>query len=333
MRREVTSLNFPRNEKTSPVNRLFNGASRNNLRRIYSGEGEKSQNIPEIVSSFLNYSSIERGLSPRTIDAYRRDLAQYMQWLKKDIIKVDSYSLGRYISELRGKGYEPSSISRKISVIRMLYRFLNMEGKIERNPLNEIVSPRVEIKIPIFLSEREVERLLNVPSTNNLYGIRDKTILEVLYGAGLRISELVNLNVNDLNLSKGWIKVLGKGSKERIIPLGRKACYWIRSYLRERKKEDDEKRRALFCNRYNKRISRQSCWKAVKKYALKAGITKKISPHTLRHSFATHLLSRDADLRSVQELLGHTNISTTQIYTHITQERLKRAYNKYHPRA
>mgnify|MGYP001067478072 CR=1 FL=1 len=286
----------------------------------------------EIVSSFLNYLSIERGLSPHTIDAYRRDLFQYTRWLKKDITEVDSSLLGRYISELRGKGYTPSSISRKISVIRMFYRFLNMEGKIEHNPLDEITSPRLGRKIPAFLSEREVERLLDAPSPDSLYGIRDKAILEVLYGAGLRISELVNLDVNDLNLSKGWIKVLGKGSKERIIPLGRKACYWIRSYLREKKRED-KKRGPLFCNRYGKRISRQSCWKTVKKYALKAGITKRISPHTLRHSFATHLLSRDADLRSVQELLGHTNISTTQIYTHITQERLKKVYKKYHPRA
>jgi len=285
----------------------------------------------EIASSFLNYLSIERGLSPHTIDAYRRDLFQYTRWLKKDIVEVNSSLLGRYISELR-KGYAPSSISRKISVIRMFYRFLNMEGETEHNPLDEITSPRLGRKIPTFLSEREVEHLLDAPSPDSLYGIRDKAILEVLYGAGLRISELVNLDVNDLNLSKGWVKVLGKGSKERIIPLGRKACYWIRSYLRERKRED-KKKGPLFCNRYGKRISRQSCWKTVKKYALKAGITKRISPHTLRHSFATHLLSRDADLRSVQELLGHTNISTTQIYTHITQERLKKVYKKYHPRA
>ncbi|MEA1964293.1 MAG: site-specific tyrosine recombinase XerD [Candidatus Aerophobetes bacterium] len=290
-----------------------------------------SRGILETVSSFLNYLSVERGLSPHTIDAYRKDLLQYTSWLKRDVTEVDSSLLGRYISELR-ESYEASSISRKISVIRMFYRFLSMEGEIGDNPLEEITSPRVGRKIPAFLSEREVERLLNAPSPDSLYGIRDKAILEVLYGAGLRISELVGLDVNDLNLSKGWIKVLGKGSKERITPLGRKACYWIRSYLKEKKKKD-KKGRPLFCNRYGRRISRQSCWKSVKKYALEAGITKRISPHTLRHSFATHLLSREADLRSVQELLGHTNISTTQIYTHITQERLRKVYKKYHPRA
>lgn len=286
----------------------------------------------ELIKSFLDYLWVERGLSSHTIQAYRSDLTQYVKWLKRDILKVDSSLIGRYVANLRENGCGSPSIARKLSAIRMFYKFLDIEGKSNHNPLEGVISPRAGRKIPNYLSLTEVERLLNSPSSSDLFRTRDKAILEVLYGTGLRISELVNLNISDLDLSHRWVKVLGKGSKERIVPLGRKACQCIRAYLREREIKKGEET-PLFYNRYGKRISRQACWKAVKKYAQRAGITKRISPHTLRHSFATHLLARDADLRSVQELLGHSNIGTTQIYTHITQERLKRVYKKYHPRA
>jgi len=276
--------------------------------------------------------SIERGLSPNTLQAYRRDLCQFRDWLKKEFLQVDSALIGNYLATLREKGNKSRTLNRKLSVVRMFYKFLYTEGKIDHNPVEGVSSPRLGRKIPSFLSEKEVEALLETPSVDEQYGIRDRAILEVVYGAGLRISELINLNLTDLNLKGGWVKVLGKGSKERIVPLGREACRWVRIYLRKRRTETTDKL-SLFCNRYGKRLSRQACWKIIKKYSQKAGITKKISPHTLRHSFATHLLSRDADLRFVQELLGHTNISTTQIYTHITQERLKKVYKKYHPRA
>jgi len=187
-------------------------------------------------------------------------------------------------------------------------------------------------RIPSFLSEEEVEALLEAPLVYDDYGIRDRAILEVMYGSGLRISELVNLSPSDLNLEGGWVKVLGKGSKERIVPLGRQACRALRLYLGKREIETTRPQ-PLFYNRYGKRLSRQSCWKIVKKYAKKIGLTKRTSPHTLRHSFATHLLFHDADLRSVQELLGHSLLSTTAIYTHITSERLKNVYKKCHPRA
>ncbi len=285
-----------------------------------------------LIESFISYLEVERGLSPNTLQAYRRDLCQFRNWLKKDFFQVDSTLMGNYLATLREKGNGSSTLNRKLSVIRMFYKFLYTEGKIDHNPVEGISSPRRGRKIPSFLSEKEVETLLEAPSVDEEYGSRDRAILEVIYGAGLRISELVNLDLTDLNLKVGWVKVLGKGSKERIVPLGRQACRWVRIYLRKRKIEKANKL-ALFCNRYGKRLSRQTCWKIIKKYSQKAGITKKISPHTLRHSFATHLLSRDADLRFVQELLGHTNISTTQIYTHITQERLKKVYKKYHPRA
>lgn len=284
------------------------------------------------IEPFIDYLSIERGLSPNTLQAYRRDLCQFRDWLKKEFLQVDSALIGNYLATLREKGNKSRTLNRKLSVVRMFYKFLYTEGKIDHNPVEGVSSPRLGRKIPSFLSEKEVEALLEAPSVDEQYGSRDRAILEVIYGAGLRISELVNLNLTDLNLKGGWVKVLGKGSKERIVPLGREACRWVRIYLRKRRIETTDKL-SLFCNRYGKRLSRQACWKITKKYSQKSGITKKISPHTLRHSFATHLLSRDADLRFVQELLGHTNISTTQIYTHITQERLKKVYKKYHPRA
>ena len=284
------------------------------------------------IEPFIDYLTVERGLSPNTLQAYRRDLCQFRDWLKKNFLQVDSALIGNYLATLREKGNKSRTLNRKLSVVRMFYKFLYTEGKTDHNPVEGVSSPRLGRKIPSFLSEKEVEALLETPSVDEQYGIRDRAILEVVYGAGLRISELINLNLTDLNLKGGWVKVLGKGSKERIVPLGREACRWVRIYLRKRRIETTDKL-SLFCNRYGKRLSRQACWKIIKKYSQKAGITKKISPHTLRHSFATHLLSRDADLRFVQELLGHTNISTTQIYTHITQERLKKVYKKYHPRA
>ena len=256
-----------------------------------------------------------------------------MAWIQNDVLKVDSAQIGKFLRTLREKGYESSSINRKLSTVRMFYKFLHLEGKVERSPLEGITSPRLGRKLPAYLSEKEINELLSAPSTRgSLLGLRDKAILEVLYGGGLRISELVNLDVSDLNLRGGWVRVMGKGAKERIVPLGRVACQWVRTYLRERG-EEPKSRVALFCNRYGRRLSRQACWKIIKKWAKDAGISKPIFPHTLRHSFATHLLSRDADLRFIQEMLGHTNVSSTQIYTHVTSERLRRVYKKYHPRA
>jgi len=284
------------------------------------------------IDGFLDYLYVERGLSPNTISSYRVDIEQFRKWLKSEKFEVPSLIIGEYANFLRkDKGLSPSSIARKLSAIRMFYRFLTAEGDINENPAQDVVSPRRGRKIPAYLSIKEVEKLLEAPSCNSTLSIRDKAILECLYAGGLRISELVGLNREDLNLSSGWLKVRGKGSRERMVPLGRKALKWISKYLRERGKI--ERNSPLFCNRYGRRISRQSCWKMIKKYTKVAGINKKISPHTLRHSFATHLLSGEADLRSVQELLGHVNISTTQIYTHITQERLTKVYKKYHPRA
>jgi len=285
-----------------------------------------------LINSFLNYLKVERGLSFNTVQAYKIDLRQFEKSVDGDLLQADSSLIGRYIATLREKGYLSSTLNRKLSVVRMFYCFLFSEGKINYNPSETISSPRKKIKIPCYLSLKEIEGLLQAPFTNTSYGLRNRAILEVLYGSGIRISGLVGLNRGDINLKTGWLKVFGKGSRERMVPIGREAKLWVRKHLRERG-EEEGKDTPLFCNRYNNRLSRQYCWKIIKKYAEIARIKKTISPHTLRHSFATHLLSHEADLRSVQELLGHVNIATTQIYTHITQERLKKVYKKYHPRA
>lgn len=283
------------------------------------------------VRLFLDHLRVERGLSSNTLFSYKTDISQFEKWLPCSILDASSTLVGDYVFFLRKKGLSVASISRKLSAIKAFYRFLQQEGLLKENPAQDIVSPRRGRKIPSYLSLEEVERLLGAPPVERLSGIRDKAILETLYATGIRISELVNLNRGDVNLKSGWLKVKGKGGRERMVPLGKEAAKWIRRYLGER--ENRGKDVPLFCNRYGRRISRQSCWKILKKYARKAGIKKEIYPHILRHSFATHLLARDADLRAVQELLGHVNISTTQVYTHITQERLKKIYKKYHPRA
>lgn len=292
----------------------------------------RTQNL---VESFISYLKVERGLSLNTLKSYRLDLYQFLE-KRKDFFTLSSSRAGEWLESLRREGKETSTLARKLSSLRMFYRFLLQEGKIKENPWEGFSSPRRGRKLPSYLSFKEVERLLSLPSPGTFVGLRDKAILEFLYATGVRVSELVNLKRKDLNLKDRWVKVMGKGGKERLLPLGREASLWIRKYLKELKEkrmEGEGKQSPLFLNRYGRKLSRITVWKRIKKYAKDAGITKKISPHTLRHSFATHLLAQDADLRSVQELLGHRNISTTQIYTHITQERLKKIYRRYHPRA
>lgn len=290
--------------------------------------------MPQIpIDSFLDHLRVERGLSPNTLSSYKVDLKQFEQWLPCDTSRVSSALIGEYASFLKNeKGLSVASISRKLSAVRMFYSFLLAEGTVVDNPAGQVSSPRRGQRIPTYLSLKEIEKLLDAPLyEQKTLGLRDKAILETLYATGLRISELVNLNHRDVNFHSGWLRVKGKGSRERMVPLGGEALRWIKEYAT--KKGEEGKNFPLFCNRYGRRISRQSCWSIVRKYAEKAGINKDISPHALRHSFATHLLSKDADLRAVQELLGHVSISTTQVYTHITQERLRRVYKKYHPRA
>lgn len=295
--------------------------------------------MQELVESFLNYLSVERSLSNNTIAAYRRDLNKYISCLEKSRISALSQSTRKDISDfmfrLKDNGLNASSIARNLAAIKVFYRFLVRERILKVDPSSLLDSPRLWKRIPDALSSQEVEDLLKGPSLRQTQGIRDRAILEVMYATGMRVSEAVNLKLTDVNLDAGFARCIGKGSKERIVPLGKQAIAALRRYLEEARPKLLKKSQAetiLFLSRLGKRVSRQSFWKIIKAYARKARIKKNIRPHTLRHSFATHLLEGGADLRSVQEMLGHADISTTQIYTHIDKNRLKLIHKTYHPR-
>lgn len=308
-----------------------------------SGRRDKLQNIRfqhenVYLDEFLNHLNVERGLSPNTLAAYRCDLEKFIVFLGRKGVggfeKVKREEVIDFLMEEKDRGLAPGSLSRLLVSIRMLFRFLTSEGYLRRDVTEVIESPRLWQTLPGVLSIDEVESLLRQPDSGNKYGCRNRAILELLYASGLRASELVELKVSDVNLVSGFVRSRGKGSKERIVPVGRVAVAAIKSYLEEsrplfRKSEQP----FLFLSQRGKPISRQWLWRIVKKYIRRAGIKKKVSPHTLRHSFATHVLSRGADLRVVQEMLGHSNISTTQIYTHVDRERLREVHRKFHPRA
>jgi len=294
--------------------------------------------VKELIDSFLDYLSVERGLAKNTIVAYRQDLNIYLDFMiKRGINALSRISKNEIIEFMlfeKEKGVSPTSISRRLAAIRMFHRFLCRERILKEDPTTLIDSPRLWKKVPDTLSLNEVESLISQPDPRLCQGSRDKAILETLYATGMRVSESTDLKVNNINLDIGFLRCIGKGNKERVIPLGRKAIHSINRYLvfsrpRFLKNKTSE---FLFVNRSGGRLSRQSIWKLIKQYAKEAKIKKTIKVHTLRHSFATHLLERGADLRSVQEMLGHSNISTTQIYTHIDKERLKTIHKMFHPR-
>ena len=297
----------------------------------------------ELYAFFLKN---EKNYSNYTIISYRNDLIQFFNYLKlyrilKDdkIEYVDRSVMRKYIVSLKKSDYSARSISRKISTVRSFFKFCLREGIIKVNPTINLITPKINKKLPYFLYLQEVNKLIEAPLKNTIFGIRDRAILELLYGTGIRVGELVNLNICNIDLYEKTIIVFGKGSKERILPLGNPSIRAIQEYLTSRNlsekkifvnKNDLE---ALFLNRLGGRLTARSIRRIIIKYMKMAGLNKKISPHVLRHSFATHLLGGGADLRSVQELLGHKSLSTTQIYTHITKERLKTIYKKSHPRA
>jgi integrase/recombinase XerD len=292
----------------------------------------------ELVDAFLNYLSVERGLSRNTIISYQEDINTYIDFLKGT--HIDSFSLAKknditdFMLSQKDKGLASNSVARRLAAIKAFYRFLVRERILKTDPSNLIDSPKLWKKIPQTLSVNEVDALLSQPNIRNRQGIRDKAILETLYATGMRVSEAVNLKTDNVNLDVGFLRCTGKGNKERIIPLGAKAIASLKKYLGVSRPQQLKNKEIdfLFLNRFGKKISRQSLWKLIKRYAREARIKKPIRPHTLRHSFATHLLERGADLRSVQEMLGHANISTTQIYTHISKERLKAIHRMFHPR-
>ncbi|HWI61635.1 MAG TPA: site-specific tyrosine recombinase XerD [Symbiobacteriaceae bacterium] len=295
--------------------------------------------MKKLIHEFINYLSVERGLAVNTLESYGRDLRQYSEFLETDdetaLDSVSRNTIVNYLLYLQSQGKATATIARRLAALKAFYQFLVREKRINADPTANLESPKLEKRLPKVLSVTEVERLLAQPDSGQPAGIRDRAMLELLYATGIRVSELVSLDVTDVNLEMGYIKCEGKGSKERIVPLGSLAIQSCRDYLgsaRSRLVREREEQ-ALFVNHHGHRLTRQGFWKIVKKYADDAKIEKEITPHTLRHSFATHLLENGADLRSVQEMLGHADISTTQIYTQVTRGRIKEVYAKAHPRA
>jgi integrase/recombinase XerD len=294
--------------------------------------------MQELIETFLDYLSVERGLSRNTIIAYRKDLNDYVSFLNQRHINALSGTkrddVTNFMLFQKDRNISANSIARQIAAIKVFYRFLVRERVLKSDPTNLLDSPKLWKKIPETLSVNEVTALLDAPNSRTTQATRDKAILETLYATGMRVSEAVNLRLDNVNLDIGFLRCLGKGNKERVIPLGKKAIGALRRYLEAGRPKllKNKESEFLFLNRFGKKISRQSLWKIIKLYARQARIKKPIRPHILRHSFATHLLERGADLRSVQEMLGHANISTTQIYTHINKERLKTIHRMFHPR-
>ncbi len=292
----------------------------------------------EPIDTFLNYLSVERGLARNTIISYRGDLNSYMNFITSINIdalsKITKNDIINFMLNQKDKGISANSIARRLAAVRMFHRFLARERILKNDPAGLIDSPKLWKRIPDTLSLSEVDTLIARPDIRDKQGMRDKAILETLYATGMRVSEAVNLKVDNVNLDIGFLRCIGKGNKERVIPLGKKAIHSIQRYLKISRPHLLKKKESefLFLNRFGKKISRQSLWKIIKRYAKEARIKKPIKPHTLRHSFATHLLERGADLRSVQEMLGHSDISTTQIYTHINKDRLKTIHRMFHPR-
>ena len=292
------------------------------------------------IRDFLHYLVVERGLAENTIQSYSRDLLQYKTYINEiesvsDWNRVTYQMITQYLYSLKDKGRKATTLARQIASIRSFHRFLIREGICSHDPSDHVGVPKTERALPKVLSMKEVENLLAAPDLSTPIGLRDKAMLELLYATGLRVSELVNLNEDDMHLTMGFLRCLGKGNKERIVPLGSYAVKAVEDYLEIGKPllVKRKQRQALFVNHRGERLTRQGFWKILKKLTVEAGIHKTITPHTLRHSFATHLLENGADLRAVQEMLGHADISTTQIYTHVTKHRLKDVYTTYHPRA
>ncbi|WP_188206074.1 site-specific tyrosine recombinase XerD [Alkalibacillus aidingensis] len=295
--------------------------------------------MKDAVQDFIHFLKIEKGLADNSISSYQRDLKQYITFMKEqeqltNIEEIERHHIRSFLSELHLQGKSSASISRMISTIRSFHQFIVREYQVTHDASLHIEKPKTERQLPKVLSNPEVERLLNIEGDKPI-DLRNKAMIETLYATGLRISELLALKVDDLHLLMGFVRVFGKGGKERIIPLGRHAQHAIQQYVDEarpillKKNKND----ALFLNHRGNNMTRQGFWKVLKALAKSQGIVKEITPHMLRHSFATHLLENGADLRAVQEMLGHSDISTTQIYTHVSKSRLKDIYKDYHPRA
>jgi integrase/recombinase XerD len=297
-------------------------------------EGEAGR-AEQQIATFLDTLWMEHGVADNTLTAYRTDLTHFANWLNQqgdDLETADDGLIRLYLASL-GR-YSTRTLSRRLSSIRRFYRYMLREALITTDPSAGVESPRLGRPLPRSLSEAEVEALLDAPDTATVLGLRDRAMLEVLYASGLRVSELVGLTITQLNLRQGLVRVIGKGNKERLVPLGAEALDWLERYLKTGRPElvDVSGSDAVFPSRRGTQMTRQTFWHSIKRYARQAGISKPLSPHVIRHAFATHLLNHGADLRVVQMLLGHTDISTTQIYTHVARERLKNLHAEHHPR-
>lgn len=295
-------------------------------------------NGPDHIREFLDHVVVEKGLSRNTHDSYQRDLLRFAVYLEGrggSVTSAEPTDVSSYLKHLRESGLSPRSYTRALITLRGFYKFLLKKGQVAASPCSSIDVPRVQRKLPEFLSLEEVESLLNAPDEKSPLGLRDRAMLETLYATGLRVSELVSLKLNDINLQGGWLAAFGKGSKERLVPLGEAAMVCLKNYMENGRGALLKKKssKTLFVTNRGAGMTRQNFWVIIKNHALRSGIeTRKIKPHIIRHSFATHLLERGADLRIVQAMLGHADISTTQIYTHVTNERLRNIHKKNHPR-
>jgi integrase/recombinase XerD len=288
----------------------------------------------DLVREFLNYIQVEKGLSANTLQSYARDVAKLQSWAEKNRKQIEALErkdLREWISSMSRAGLAPTSVSRAVSAARGFFRFLMLDGHIKRHPAEDLHTPQKLSYLPRFLTEDEIETLLGAPDVATDEGIRDRAILELMYATGLRASELAGLKTADVDIHAGLLACHGKGNKERRVPIGKSAIHWLQQYLRVRRQMGGETRPQLFLY-HGRGLTRQTAWTIIKKHAAKAGLPD-ISPHTLRHSFATHLMQHGADSRSVQALLGHSDISTTEIYTHITDLHMRKAYDRFHPRA
>lgn len=293
--------------------------------------------VAEEIQNFLNHLSVEAGLSSNTIAAYRRDLLAFSRFLekeKKGVSRVRVEDLVRYLGQRRTQKAASATVARNLVAIRMFLRFLQSEGKIEENPASDLDSPKLWRRLPEQLNAVDVKKLLQAPDPKTPQGIRDRALLETLYATGARISELLGLRLEAMNLELGFLRLRGKGDKERLVPLGKKAQEAMRHYLETVRPELSAKRQSdlVFLSKNGRALDRINAFLHIQKYARLAGIRRRVSPHSLRHSFATHLLEGGADLRAVQELLGHASISSTQIYTHVDQSKVKELHKKFHPR-
>jgi len=293
---------------------------------------------PLVVDAYLDHLRVERRLAGHTLESYARDLsalAAFAAGAGRSVDELDRQALERFVREQRGRGLAPRSVARLVAAVRGFYRFLVLDRRLESSPADDLQPPRAWPALPTFLSIEEVDTLIAQPDVTTPLGLRDRAMIELLYATGLRVTELVSVRLADLHLDEHYVTCIGKGSKERLVPIGEQATDWIRKYSATARRELLKGRASprLFLNVRGGPLSRVGFWKVLKRYALAARLPRTLSPHVLRHSFATHLLERGADLRAIQLMLGHADLSTTQIYTHVLQARLRTVYDRFHPRA